>query len=229
MRALLLDLDGTLTDSDPLHYRLWREVLAEYGVEMDPARYRREISGRLNPDIVADLLPQLGEEAAREVAEGKEAAFRERAAELERLPGLTELLERARAADLRLALVTNAPRANARTMLRAIDLEGAFDTEVLAYELPRGKPDPLAYRTALEHLGVEASDALAFEDSPSGVRSASGAGVVTVGLTTGHDPATLREAGAAYTAPHFDDPGLWAPDGPLAFLGARAPTGARSR
>ncbi len=225
MRALLLDLDGTLTDSDPLHYRLWRDVLAEHGVAMDEARYRREISGRLNPDIVADLLPHLGADEALEVARQKEASFREHAGELERLPGLTRLLDRARAQGLALALVTNAPRANAAFMLRAIGLEGAFDVEVLAGELARGKPDPLAYRTALERLELRPEDAVAFEDSPSGVRSASGAGVLTVGMTTGHAPEVLVRAGAATTAADFTEAALWAAGGPLAPLAEAGSSG----
>ena len=56
LKAVLFDLDGTLADTDPLHLLAWREVLAPYGLKVDPAFYRERISGRLNPEIVRDLL-----------------------------------------------------------------------------------------------------------------------------------------------------------------------------
>ena len=66
----------------------------------------------------------------------------------------------------------------------------------LAEEVGQGKPDPLPYRVALERLGVAPEEALAFEDSPSGVRSAVGAGIPTYALLTGHRAKDLLEAGA---------------------------------
>ena len=52
LKAVLFDLDGTLADTDPLHLLAWREVLAPYGLKVDPAFYRERISGRLNPVTV---------------------------------------------------------------------------------------------------------------------------------------------------------------------------------
>jgi beta-phosphoglucomutase len=79
---------------------------------------------------------------------------------------------------------------------------------VLGDELPRGKPDPLPYTRALEILGSTAAHAMAFEDSASGVRSAAGAGVDTVGLTTGLAKERLTAAGAVGAVPDFADPWL---------------------
>lgn len=217
-QALLFDLDGTLTHSDPLHFEVWRELLAERGIPLDADGYRRRISGRLNPDIVADELPQLDAAEARAFGEAKEAAFRRRATELTPLAGLPELLAGARRAGVRLALVTNAPAANARFMLDAIGLRDAFEVVVLAEELPRGKPDPGPYREALERLRVPPAAALAFEDSPTGVRAAVGAGVRTVGITTSHPDPVLREAGARLTVADFRAAALYAPGAPLAAL-----------
>lgn len=200
LRALLFDLDGTLADTDPLHLLAWREVLAPYGLEVDPETYRRRISGRLNPEIVRDLLGLKGEEARR-LIEAKEARFRELAQDLEPTPGLYGLLEEAGRRGLTWGVVTNAPRANARHVLQALRL--APPLLVLAEEVGRGKPDPLPYRVALARLGLRPEEALAFEDSPSGVRSAVGAGIPTYGLLTGHEAADLRTAGAQSTLKDF--------------------------
>ena len=193
MKALLLDLDGTLADTDPLHRMAWAEVLRPYGIRVDPAFYREHISGRLNPEIVRDLLGLEGEEAKR-LIEGKEALFRELAQNLEPTPGLEELLHWVKKRGLAWGVVTNAPRENALHVLKALGLVPSL--LVLAEEVGRGKPNPLPYQVALRRLGLLPEEALAFEDSPSGVKSAVGAGIPTLGLLTGHLEEALKASGA---------------------------------
>lgn len=205
IRALLFDLDGTLAETDTLHFEGWRRLLSGQGIDADWDFYQRRVSGRLNPDIAADLLPHLSERGANRLLDEKEAEFRRRTSELAPLPGLDEVLKESRHRGMKTALVTNAPAENARAMTEALDLAGFFDAEVLAADLPAGKPDPVAYRTALERLGVAAEEALAFEDSPSGIASAVGAGITTVGIASTHDPQKLLEAGASHAYPNFDD------------------------
>lgn len=204
-RALLFDLDGTLVDSDPIHLGAWQEMLRPYGIAVDEAEYRRRISGRINPAIVADYLPQLSVDEARAFAARKEAMFREGASHLEPVPGLRELIERARSRGTRLALVTNAPVENVDHMLRVLRLDGMFEVVVLADRLARGKPDPLPYATALERLELAARDGFAFEDSLSGVRSARAAGLRVAGITTTQPAAVLVEAGADPIVADFTD------------------------
>lgn len=207
LKALLFDLDGTLADTDRLHEQAWFEGLARYGILADHAYYQTQISGCLNPEIVRRILPQLSEAEGETFLAQKEARFRELAAGVGPLPGLRKLWNWAQNRGLRRALVSNAPRANALFMLERLGLQ--FDAVVLSEELPAGKPDPLPYRTALAQLVLGPDAALAFEDSPSGVRSAVGAGIRTVALTTGHWPEALKQAGAFLSIPDFTDLRLW--------------------
>lgn len=202
LEALLFDLDGTLADTNPLHYRAWAEILPEFELELTPELNGR-ISGHTNAQIVADLLPQLSPAEGVALADRKEALYRQWALGCQPLPGLRELIERARGRGLQLAVVTNAPRANAEFLLQVLGLTEAFDDVVLAEDAAAGKPDPAPYQLALAHLKVAAADAVVFEDSPTGVRSAVGAGIATVGLTTSHAAGELLEAGAAIVAQDF--------------------------
>lgn len=206
LEALLFDLDGTLAETDSVHFPAWAEILRPHGYEVDWAFYQKNISGRLNPDIVAEFLPQLPEEEGQRIIEEKEADFRRRTAGLDPLPGLREFVARAREAGLRTALVTNAPRENTLAVLRALDLDNIFDPIVLAEDVGAGKPDPAPYRAALESLGLAPEQALAFEDSPSGITAAVKAGIPTVGIASTHDPESLRSHGAFTVVPDFTAP-----------------------
>jgi HAD superfamily hydrolase (TIGR01509 family) len=207
-RALLFDLDGTLAETDSLHLPTWVDVLHPYGIEVDEEFYRKRISGRSNSKIVRDLLPDLSTEEGQSLADAKEASFRERAGELEPLPGLLEFLREGRRSGRRLVLVTNAPEENVETILLALELGEFFDEVVLSDEVGPVKPDPAPYRAALERLGLVPEEALAFEDSTSGIASAVGSGVPTVGIASTQTPETLEEAGAFMVAEDFTDPEL---------------------
>jgi beta-phosphoglucomutase-like phosphatase (HAD superfamily) len=207
MKALLFDLDGTLAHTDRLHEEGWRQVLAPYSLEVTHAFYQQKISGRLNPDIVANLLPQLPRAEQLALADRKEALFRALPTFPAAVDGLNKLWSWAGQQGWQRALVTNAPRANVRHVVDHLNLN--FDLEVLAEDLAAGKPNPLPYLTALRQLGLEAADAVVFEDTPSGIHSAVGAGITTVGLTTGHSEQVLLDAGARFTIADFADPKLW--------------------
>jgi beta-phosphoglucomutase len=209
LAAILFDLDGTIVNTDPLHYQAWREMLLSYGVEIDETFYKSRISGRLNPEIVKDILPQLSPSAGQEVAEEKEALFRQLAPHLQPLSGFSELLAWTETHQLKRALVTNAPRLNAEFMLEILGITAAFHTIVLADDCIAGKPDPAPYQVALKNLGITAENAIALEDSPSGIRSAVGAGIRTIGITSTQSPQVLREIGAFMTIPDFTDLQMW--------------------
>ena len=207
LKALLFDLDGTLADTDRLHEQAWLEALGPYGIEADHHFYQTQISGGVNPEIAARILPHLSLGEAKAFLDDKEQRFRELATALQPMPGLHRLLHWAKEHSLKLALVSNAPRENAQYMLELLGLE--FPLKILSDDLGVGKPDPLPYRVALERLGLETKEALAFEDSPTGVRSAKGAGIATIAITSGHNPLALAGAGADILVPDFDHPELW--------------------
>ena len=202
-RALLFDLDGTLAETDSLHLPTWVDVLGPYGIEVDERFYKESLSGRSNSKIVQDLLPCLSAEEGRKLADAKEASFRERAHELEPLPGLLDFMKEGKSRGISLALVTNAPEENVEAILLALELKEFFDEVVLSDEVGPVKPDPAPYKAALDKLGISPEKALAFEDSTSGIASSVAAGIPTVGIASTQEPETLEEAGAFMAAKDF--------------------------
>jgi HAD superfamily hydrolase (TIGR01509 family) len=204
--ALLFDLDGTLIDTDHLHFAVFRDLLAAGGRQIDMQYYLDQMHGQMNAAIFARLMPDADPDM---MSDRKEAAFRDLlAGSVPPIAGAPRLLADARAQGWGLAVVTNAPRENAAAMLAAIGLADAFDTVVIGEECVNGKPDPEPYATAMSRLGVPPGDCIAFEDSPSGIRSARAAGALTVGLTSSLDDAALRAAGAHASIADFTDPAL---------------------
>jgi HAD superfamily hydrolase (TIGR01509 family) len=209
LKGLLFDLDGTLANTDPLHLQIWQSLLRPYGYEIDLAFYQRHISGRLNADILANLLPQLDASEAAVFGAHKETLFRQLAVDqLTPTAGLAPLLDWVEYQGWVTAVVTNAPRDNAEFMLATLNLSQRFQTLVIADDLPQAKPHPRPYLEALQRLNLSPDQAIAFEDSRTGVMSAAAAGLYTVGIATTHQAADLQEAGAKTVISDFCDAAL---------------------
>jgi HAD superfamily hydrolase (TIGR01509 family) len=209
LSAILFDLDGTLVNTDPLHFAIWRDLLAPFKLDIDRNFYQHYISGRTNEEILQDILPQLSFQEASQFALDKEVRFRKLARELQPMPGLEPMLAWTETNKLKKAVVTNAPRDNAIHMLAVLQLTSAFPLVILAEDAPPGKPDPAPYQLALSRLEVENKKAIAFEDSPSGIRAAVGAGIFTIGVASTHPPESLVEAGATMVIKDFTSDNLW--------------------
>lgn len=204
--ALLFDLDGTLIDSDPLHARVFVEMFAERGIEVDDAFYAAEIHGKFNVEIFKKHCP---DEDPHALDVAKEAAFRDLLpVHVDPTRGTHDLLDRAKRNGWGVAVVTNACRANAEAMLAALGLASAFDTVVASGEELPFKPSPRPYLHAMEAVGADPSQSLAFEDSPSGLNAALAANLFTIGIRSTLGDGALRALGADLTIQDFADPAL---------------------
>ena len=208
-KALLFDLDGTLSNTDAVHFPNWIEVLRPYGVEVTRELYEEKLSGRVDKKAVEDILPDLSDEEMDELLDREELRARQRSSEIGPLPGLRGLIEAGRRRGLPLALVTNSNEEDAGEILQPLGLHGVFDPVVYPQGGGDSKPAALPYEKALESLGLSAEEVVAFEDSVTGARSAVEAGIPTVGITSGHTPEELLEAGVGIVIGDFMDPALY--------------------
>ena len=218
LSGILFDIDGTLVNSDPLHFAVFQELLLkEEGFnENQPITedfFRQRIAGRQNALIMSDFFPDWSVEKSQAWSIAKEARFREVASSslLERkMPGLDKLKAWIEKQNLPRAAVTNAPRLNAEAMVSGIHYDNFFQALVIGDECEKPKPDPCPYLVACENLGgIDAAECIVFEDSPSGARAGVASGAFVIGILSGQKESVLREAGCSMIIQDFDDPSLW--------------------
>jgi HAD superfamily hydrolase (TIGR01509 family) len=208
-KALLFDIDGTLADTDALHLEAFNQVLGPLGHAFDHARFTRELQGFSNASIGARFLAEETPTRQAAIIGEKEAAFRKLVAgKIQPMPGLMPLLALADRASIPMVAVTNAPRLNAEMLLSGLGIMHRFKGLVIGDELAHGKPHPMVYLEGLRLVNAAPNLSLAFEDSRSGVQSASAAGIATIGIRTSLGHADMVAAGAVMTAKAFDDPEL---------------------
>jgi HAD superfamily hydrolase (TIGR01509 family) len=208
-KALLFDIDGTLADTDALHLEAFNLVFGPRGHIFDHARFARELQGFSNASIGERFLPDQTPARQAAIMGEKEAAFRSLVSgKIRPVPGLMMLLALADRASIPMVAVTNAPRLNAEMLLSGLAIIDRFKAIVIGDELAHGKPHPMPYLEGLRAVNAAAGLSVAFEDSRSGIRSASAAGIATVGIRTSLSHADMVKAGARMTAESFDDPEL---------------------
>lgn len=208
LRALLFDLDGTLIDTGELHYQATVSALSELGRSITRENYDLHIHGNNNTDIANFFFPEGTQKEKTEYVNLKETIFRTSLVAATPLDGLFDLLSWAENKGMAVGLVTNAPKENKDAMLEAIGLSGRFYPEILGDDLPKGKPHPLPFLTALEILGVAPEEAIGFDDSVFGIRAVSAAEMFAVGINTGQAPDELFDNGADIVIDHFGHPEL---------------------
>ncbi|WP_193612473.1 HAD-IA family hydrolase [Nocardioides lijunqiniae] len=196
--ALLLDLDGTLVDSEPLHRAAYEAYFASRGWDVADLSV---FTGRRAADVFATTAGPWGDEDPQAVSQ---AVVSQIPADVdpEEVAGARDLVLAAVAAGTRVAIVTSAAADWVTRSLGPMGVLDHLDVVVTSADVTDGKPHPAGYRLAAERLGIAPADCLAAEDSPAGVRAAVAAGVgEVVGVTTTHDDAVLLEAGAASVSP----------------------------
>ncbi|MEZ0077472.1 HAD family hydrolase [Planotetraspora sp. GP83] len=177
--AVLLDMDGTVVDTEGLWWEACAEVAQGLGFALTPSD-REALFGLPVEDAAAYLVGAGGLEDAgpREVEGMLTRAFTVRVeAGVTTLPGAVALLDSLGAAGVPAALVSASPRSIVDMVLETV---GGFRLSIAAGDSPRNKPAPDPYLTAAGRLGVDPACCVAIEDSPAGVASARAAGCAVI-------------------------------------------------
>jgi len=208
LRALLLDLDGTLVDTPQAIVEVAQSTLAARGLPAADARTVKDTIGLPLPVALAQLIGT-GPAGAADAVEIYRVLWRTHVTpRIPQLlyPGVREGLEELKRADFRLAVVTGKAQDGADSTVTAAGLRDVLDV-VLGYtSVPNPKPAPDIALLALDRLGVGAADAVIVGDSIHDLEMAQRAGIRSIAVTYGAQPETLlRSAAPAWVAHSFPE------------------------
>ena len=210
-KLVLLDMDGVLVDSMPIHDYAWRTAADKYKLKYEAGEFFRAEGMKGRDTIILLHRKTFDEEPTEDFIEEvytyKTHLFEERQADLLRpIPHVRELilyLKEVRGIDL--GVVTGSTTANALSRIGTY-FEGLFTEEQLitADKVEKGKPNPEPYLRGMSLTGHSAGETLVVENAPLGVRSAVAAGAFTVAVATGPIPEEiLRHEGANLIFPNM--------------------------
>ncbi|TDH21482.1 HAD family phosphatase [Segetibacter sp. 3557_3] len=191
--AVLFDMDGVIVDSNPYHKKAFEQFFEEHEVSLSDEELKTHVYGRTNKEIMPyvfkdDYTPEKGEVWADE----KEALFRDLyKSDIEPVKDLVPFLQQLRAANIKTAVGTSAPRANLDFVLDALAIREYFDALLDSTDVISGKPDPEIYLNSAQKLGIDPSACIVIEDSLAGVQAGLSAGMKVIGITTTHTPEEL--------------------------------------
>jgi HAD superfamily hydrolase (TIGR01509 family) len=184
IRGLLFDFDGLLVDTETPGLASWRRLYDEHGQELTLDRWAAAVGTLGGFDPVAHLEELLGAPVDGEALRARAREHALSLVEAEQLrPGIVDYLLAAERRGLARAIVSSGSRSWIDWNLERLERLVGWDAIVTADgDAGRAKPRPTLYLEALELLGLAAGEAIAFEDSPNGIRAAKAAGIACVAV-----------------------------------------------
>jgi phosphoglycolate phosphatase-like HAD superfamily hydrolase len=227
-RGVLLDIDGTLADSNDAHARAWQAALAEHHYHVDIGRVRSWIG--MGGDKLLPAATGLDSESAlgRAIAKRRGEIFRERYLQhVVAFPRSRDLLMRMKRDGLKLVAASSASEEELGPLLQRCGVRDLLHAETSSGDAENSKPDPDILHAALARAQLEPDDACMLGDTPYDVQAAKRAGVPIVALRCGG----WRDADLVGAVAIYDDPArllIEYEDSPFAQLARGASIGGPS-
>ncbi|MBC1471010.1 beta-phosphoglucomutase [Listeria seeligeri] len=195
LKGILFDLDGVITDTAHYHYLAWKKTAESIGIEFDEA-FNEKLKGVSRMDSLLLILKKDNRENDFTQAEIEALAadknefyvsLLQEITPADVLPGIKELIAALKKQNLKCAIASVSK--NARTVLRALEMEQQFDYIVDASKITKSKPNPEIFIEAARGLDLKPSEVIGIEDAQAGIEAINAAGIISVGVGSG-----LRDA-----------------------------------
>lgn len=192
--GVLLDVDGTLVDTNYLHTLAWSRAFGDAG-EWAPMNAIHRLIGMGGDQLVPELL---GHESPQATA-ARPARYKELLDEARVFPGASDLVRKVRSCGLAVVLATSAPEDELAVLLERLGAGDSFAAQTTANDVKESKPAADVFVKAMQRGSVDPERALAVGDSIWDVQAARAAGIGCIGVETGgFSSHELSEAGALY-------------------------------
>jgi HAD superfamily hydrolase (TIGR01509 family) len=184
VRGLLFDFDGLIVDTETPSMASWQELYREHGQELPLEQWVTLVGTIGAPFKPYEHLEELAGPLDRETVLQRRRDNELSLTDVEELrPGVLDYLEGAKRLGLKTAIVSSSTRDWIDRHLRRLERAEQFDAIVAAdHDVARAKPAPTLYLEALDELGLGPAEAIAFEDSPNGIKAAKAAGIFCVAV-----------------------------------------------
>lgn len=211
IHGVILDVDGTLIDSNDAHTHSWVEAMATYGYHVAFDRVRPLIG--MGGDKVLPETIHVGKdsEQGKAISQKRAEIFKERyLPHLQAFPGAKELIEQMRKHGLKVAIASSAKPDELQDMLRLVGAQDLIEQKTSSKDAPRSKPDPDVMEVTLERIDLPADEVLMIGDTAYDIEAAQKVHVGTIAFRCGGwKDADLAGAIAIYDGPadllaHFD-------------------------
>ena len=176
--ALIFDCDGTLTDSMPIHYLAWREVMLEVDVEFTEKRFY-ELAGVPGTKVMQHIAAHLADDVQLQLLHQREQKFMEKLAQVKPIQPVVDIARQHRDSTT-MAVASGSVRESVLRQLESIGVIDWFGAIVAAEDTERHKPEPDVFLEAANRLEVEPASCRVYEDSDLGIEAARRAGMEVV-------------------------------------------------
>jgi len=192
--AAIFDMDGTMVDNTPYHFKSWQAIYKKYNKgEITAETYKSQISGVPIIDTLKGLFPDADETQLQALLKEKEGLYKEfYGPYVSAVNGLENLLIELKDAGVKLAMASSATIDDIDFILSHVPVRQYFDVIIDGNRVSKGKPNPQIFLKAAADLGMKPEDCVVFEDSIAGIKAANAAEMKVVGITTGHPAAKLQ-------------------------------------
>jgi HAD superfamily hydrolase (TIGR01509 family) len=202
-KGILLDIDGTLVDSNDANARCWVEALLAHGVEINYIKLREGIG--MGGDNFLPKLAQIDAESeqGKAISQTRSEILKSKYMPgLRAFPQVKELLTRLHDDGLKLVVATSAKSDEAEALLKLTEAHELIDAIATTEDAQNSKPDPDILHAALQKSGLSADEVVMLGDTPYDIEAAQKAGIHSIGVRSGGWSAPdLKGALAVYTDP----------------------------
>jgi HAD superfamily hydrolase (TIGR01509 family) len=207
IRAVVLDMDGLMLDTEGISQTAWRKTLSEKGMSITEGQYRQLIGINV-ADVERKMRAWYGADIPFAAIYARKLAVVDgmiAAGGIPQKTGLADLLAAAESLGLRKAVATSTAKRRAAYKLRLAGVPDGFDAVAGGDEVERGKPAPDVFLLAARRMGIPPAECLAFEDSDPGVHAARAAGMRVVIIPDRKPPAPEAAAAAWKILPSLSE------------------------